>query len=54
VVSPEVSYSSSEAPGVIAVNAKSAHCPAGQFEVDTYAPGATTPTSGYAFTIVIP
>ncbi len=53
-VSPEVSYSSSEAPGVIAVNAKGAHCPAGQFEVDTYAPGTTTPTSGYAFTIIVP
>jgi|HubBroStandDraft_3_1064219.scaffolds.fasta_scaffold177754_1 hypothetical protein len=53
-VSPEVSYSSGEAPGIIAVNAKGTHCPAGQFEVDTYAPGGTTPTSGYAFTIVIP
>lgn len=57
-VSPEVSYSSGEVPGVIAVNAKATHCPAGQFEVDTYAPAAapTTPTlsSSYAFTIVVP
>jgi hypothetical protein len=53
-VSPEVSYSSSEAPGVIAVNAKSAHCPTGQFEVDTYKPGGTELSSGYAFTIVVP
>jgi Collagen triple helix repeat (20 copies) len=54
-VSPEVSYSSGGAPGVIAVDAQHAHCPASAFEVDTYAAvGATTPTSGYAFTIVVP
>jgi hypothetical protein len=54
-VSPEVSYSSGGAPGVIAVNAQHAHCPASAFEVDTYAaPGTTTPASGYAFTIVVP
>ena len=57
VVSPEVSYSSGEAPGVIAVNAKGVHCP-GQFEVDTYAPyvppAAPTRSSSYAFTIVVP
>jgi hypothetical protein len=53
-VSPEVSYSSKEEVGLIAVNAKSAHCP-GNFEVDTYKPGATpTLASGYAFTIVVP
>jgi hypothetical protein len=57
VVSPEVSYSESgpEMPGVIAVNAKDRHCPASAIEVDTYAPGSlSTPTTGYAFTIVIP
>jgi hypothetical protein len=54
-VSPEVSYSSGGAPGVIAVNAQHAHCPASSFEVDTYASaGATTPASGFAFTIVVP
>jgi Collagen triple helix repeat (20 copies) len=54
-VSPEVSYSVGNVPGVIAVNAQHTHCPATTFEVDTYAPG-TTPTlaTGYAFTIVIP
>jgi Collagen triple helix repeat (20 copies) len=54
VASPEVAYSSKEEVGLIAVNAKSTHCP-GNFEVDTYKPG-TTPTlaSGYAFSIVIP
>jgi Collagen triple helix repeat (20 copies) len=53
-VSPEVSYSSKEEVGSIAVNAKSTHCP-GNFEVDTYKPGATPIlASGYAFTIVIP
>jgi hypothetical protein len=54
-VSPEVSYSSSGAPGVIAINAQHPHCPASAFEVDTYAnSGTNTPTTGYAFTIVIP
>lgn len=53
-VSPEVSYSSGGAPGVIALNAQRTHCPAGDFEVDTYAPGASTVSSGYAFSIVIP
>jgi hypothetical protein len=50
-VSPEVSYSSKEEPGVITVNAKSSHCP-GSFEVDTYKPGMTTRATGYAFTIL--
>ncbi len=51
VVSPEIAYSAKEEPGLIAVNAKSAHCP-GAFEVDTYsAPGK--PSTGYAFTILI-
>jgi hypothetical protein len=54
VVSPEVSYSSGGAPGTIAVNAQRTHCAAGTFEVDTYAPGTTTLTSGYAFAIVVP
>jgi Collagen triple helix repeat (20 copies) len=54
-VSPEVSYSKPEAPGVIAVNARHTRCPASTFEVDTYsAVGETTPSSGHAFTIVIP
>jgi hypothetical protein len=54
-VSPEVSYSPPGiAPGVIAVNAQRTHCGAGTFEVDTYAPGATAPATGYAFTIVVP
>jgi hypothetical protein len=53
-VSPEVSYSSGGAPGVIALNAKHSDCPASDFEVETYAPGTTTLSSGYAFTIVIP
>jgi hypothetical protein len=54
-VSPEVSYSSGKLPGVVAVNAqRTGGCPATDFEVDTYAPGGTTPTSGYAFTIVVP
>ena len=52
-VSPEVSYSSDGKPGVIAVNAQGSDCPAGDFEVETYAPEAK-PASGYAFTIVIP
>jgi hypothetical protein len=49
-----VSYSSGEAPGTIAVNARRTHCAPTDFEVDTYAPGTTTLTSGYAFTIVVP
>jgi hypothetical protein len=57
-VSPEVSYSAGNAPGVIAINAQHTHCAAGTFEVDTYAPyvSPTTPTltTGYAFTIAIP
>jgi hypothetical protein len=57
-VSPEVSYSSGGAPGVIAVNAQRSHCPSTDLEVDTYAPyvppATPTLTSGYAFTIVIP
>ncbi len=57
-VSPEVSYSAGNAPGVIAVNAQHTHCAASTFEVDTYAPypppASPTPTTGYAFTIVIP
>jgi hypothetical protein len=52
-VSPEVSYSSGGVPGVIALDAQHPHCPTG-FEVDTFAPGTTTLTSGYAFTIIVP
>jgi hypothetical protein len=54
VVSPEVSYSAGKAPGTITINAQHTNCPAGNFEVDTYAPGSATLTGGYAFTIVIP
>jgi hypothetical protein len=54
-VSPEVSYSAPEVPGVIAVNAKRKNCPGAPIEVDTYTPGTTqTLATGYAFTIVIP
>jgi len=53
-VSPEVGYSAGGAPGLIAINAKHPNCPASAFEVDTYAPGTSAPTSGYAFTIVVP
>jgi hypothetical protein len=54
-VSPEVSYSSPEVPGVIALNARHTRCPASTFQVDTYAAaGETKPTGGHAFTIVIP
>ncbi len=54
-VSPEVSYTTAGgALGIVAVDAQHPHCPASAFEVDTYAPGGTTPTNGYAFTIVIP
>jgi hypothetical protein len=54
VASPEVSYSTSNAPGVVAVNAQHTNCPSGNFEVDTYTPGTTTPTDGYAFTVIVP
>jgi Collagen triple helix repeat (20 copies) len=53
-VSPEVSYGAIKAPGVIAVNAQHPNCPATPYEVDTYAPGTTTLTTGFAFTIAIP
>ena len=54
-VSPEVSYSSGNVPGVIALNAQHTDCPANNFEVETYAPGsAPALASGYAFTIVVP
>jgi Collagen triple helix repeat (20 copies) len=56
VASPELSYSPSAAPGLVAVNAQHQHCPASAVEVDTYTAGTATPTlaSVYAFTIVIP
>ncbi len=54
-VSPEVSYSAGNVPGIIAVNAQHTNCPSAPYEVDTYAPGTTTrPATGYAFTIAIP
>lgn len=54
-VSPEVSYDVVKSgPGAIAVNAQAKDCPPGNFEVETYAPAGSTPTSGYAFTIVVP
>jgi len=53
-VSPEVSYSVGNAPGVIAINAQHTNCPPTTFEVDTYTPGTTTLATGYAFTIAIP
>jgi hypothetical protein len=52
-VSPEVSYSAGKAPGVIALNAQDSDCPTGNFEVETYAPASTSPTGGYAFTILV-
>lgn len=52
-VSPEVSYSTEKLPGTIALNAQHTDCPAGGFEVETYAPSGTKPASGYAFTIVV-
>jgi Collagen triple helix repeat (20 copies) len=54
VVSPEVSYSTPEAPGLIALNAQSKNCTSSSFEVDTYAPSTLTLAGGYAFTIAIP
>lgn len=54
-VSPEVSYDVGKTgPGLIAVNAQRTGCAAGDFEVDTYAPGGVTRATGYAFTIVVP
>ena len=53
-VSPEVSYGTIKAPGLIAVNSQHTNCPATPYEVDTYAPGTTTLATGYAFTIAIP
>jgi hypothetical protein len=53
--SAEVSYSPAKAPGLIGVNAQRTNgCPAGQFEVDTYASGTLTLSSNYAFTIIVP
>jgi Collagen triple helix repeat (20 copies) len=54
VVSPEVSYSTPEAPGLVAVNAQHKNCSASTFEVDTYSPSTLTLAGGYAFTIAIP
>lgn len=53
VVSPETSYSTAEAPGVVALSAQRKHCPASDFEVDTYTPGTSTLATGYAFSILI-
>ena len=54
IVSPEVSYSTPEAPGLVAVNAQHKNCAATAFEVDTYSPSTLTLATGYAFTIAIP
>lgn len=60
VASPEVSYSSGEMPGIVAVNAQRQNCAAGDFQVETYAPAepptTTAPTlsSNYAFSVVVP
>jgi hypothetical protein len=52
VVSPEIAYSPAKAPGTIALNAQSADCPTGDFEVETYAPSGAKDYE-YAFTILI-
>lgn len=52
-VSPEISYSTEEAPGVIALNAQSKDCPVGNFEVETFEPGTTTLSNKYAFSILV-
>ncbi len=54
-VSPESSYSAAGKPGLVALNAKATDCPAGNFEVETYAPGEATGSAkaGYAFTLVV-
>ena len=53
VASPEVSYTSSKAPGIVAINAQHTNCPAGNFEVDTYTTAGAA-SNEYAFTIVVP
>jgi hypothetical protein len=53
VVSPEVSYSTPAAPGLVALNAQRKNCAPGTFEVDTYAPATSTLSNNYAFTIII-
>lgn len=53
-VSPEIGYSAGNAPSVVAVNAKHPDCPSSAFEVETFSPTGTTPSSGFAFTIVVP
>jgi Collagen triple helix repeat (20 copies) len=55
-VAPETSYSSPGiGPGIVALNAKAGDCPAGNFEVETFAPNepAAGAKTGYAFTIVV-
>jgi hypothetical protein len=52
-VSPEVSYSHADAPGLIALNAQRPDCPASDFEVETYDPATGALATGYAFTIVV-
>jgi hypothetical protein len=56
VASPEISYSPSGLPGLIAINAQHQDCPASAIEVETYSSGTATPTlsSLYAFSIVLP
>jgi hypothetical protein len=54
-VSPEVSYGSAKAPGLIAVNAqRTGGCAATDFEVDTYEPSGSKLSSNYAFTVIVP
>jgi Collagen triple helix repeat (20 copies) len=60
-VSPEVSYSSGNVPGTVALNAQHTDCPASDFEVETYALKVepktenvtSTLASGFAFTILV-
>lgn len=53
-VSPEISYTPSKLPGIVALNAKAEDCPTGNFfEVETFAPGSTTPSGEYAFSILV-
>jgi hypothetical protein len=53
-VSPEVSYSSGNLPGLVAVNAqRTGGCTPSNFEVDTFTPAGVV-SSNYAFTIIVP
>lgn len=52
-VSPEISYSTKETPGVIALNAQGKDCPAGNFEVETFDPETKALSGEYAFSILV-